>query len=205
MLLLSVLKSRFKRHNIYEMNKTEEQKLLEGARDFDNAALAQIYDRYSPGLYQYAMRLLGETQISEDCVAETFSRFLNALQQKSGPREHLQAYLYRIAHNWITDHYRKAPIPPLDIDEQRVVDPGGLPHEELEYKTLTQDIRMAILQLTPEQRQVIVLRYLQDWDYQEIANVLIKTVGAIKALQHRGLENLKNLLESSEINIGGKA
>jgi RNA polymerase sigma-70 factor (ECF subfamily) len=86
-----------------------------------------------------------------------------------------------------------------------VVDPGGLPHEELEYKTLTQDIRMAILQLTPEQRQVIVLRYLQDWDYQEIANVLIKTVGAIKALQHRGLENLKNLLESSEINIGGKA
>jgi DNA-directed RNA polymerase specialized sigma24 family protein len=51
------------------------------------------------------MRLLGHASLAEDCVAETFARFLKALQKRQGPRDHLQAYLYRIAHNWIVDLY----------------------------------------------------------------------------------------------------
>ncbi len=78
-------------------------------------ALAEIYDRYSPGLYAYAMRLLGDACLAEDCVSETFARFLKSLRAGQGPEAYLQAYLYRIAHNWITDHYRRQPM--LDLDE----------------------------------------------------------------------------------------
>jgi DNA-directed RNA polymerase specialized sigma24 family protein len=53
-------------------------------------ALAEIYDTYRPGLYRYAMRLLGDASLAEDCVAETFARFLKALHTRQGPREHLQ-------------------------------------------------------------------------------------------------------------------
>jgi RNA polymerase sigma-70 factor (ECF subfamily) len=76
-----------------------EQELLHAAYALEEQTLAEIYDLYSPRLYRYAMRLLGDAQISEDCVAETFSRFLQALQAGRGPRDHLQAYLFRTAHN----------------------------------------------------------------------------------------------------------
>ncbi|HJS30247.1 MAG TPA: sigma factor, partial [Anaerolineales bacterium] len=84
-----------------------EQRLLEQARLLDEGALAEIYDRYSDELYRYSLRLLGDVHLSEDCVMDSFSRFLKALHRGGGPDTYLRAYLYRIAHNWITDHYRR--------------------------------------------------------------------------------------------------
>ena len=84
-----------------------EQELLTQAGQFDSRALAEIYDLYSPRLYRYAMRLLGDDCAAEDCVSETFSRFLKALQAGKGPRDYLQAYLFRTAHNLVVDHYRR--------------------------------------------------------------------------------------------------
>ena len=80
--------------------------LLSGIGRCDPEVLEQVYDLYSPGLYRYAYRLLGDDQLAEDCVSETFSRFLTALRVERGPEKNLKAYLYRIAHNWITDYYR---------------------------------------------------------------------------------------------------
>jgi len=96
---------------------TSEKKLLKLARRFDQQTLGEIYDQYSPGLYRYAMRLLGNVDLAEECVAETFSRFLHALRGGGGPQDHLQAYLYRVAHNWITDQWRRQPPPPMQLDE----------------------------------------------------------------------------------------
>ncbi len=84
-----------------------EQELLTKAGQFDTRALTEIYDLYSPRLYRYAMRLLGDDCAAEDCVSETFSRFLKALQAGKGPRDYLQAYLFRAAHNLVVDHYRR--------------------------------------------------------------------------------------------------
>jgi RNA polymerase sigma-70 factor (ECF subfamily) len=180
------------------MNKKEERKLLEGARNYDRVILAQIYDCYSPGLFKYAMRLLGEAQLSEDCVSDTFSRLLKALRQKSGPRDHLQAYLYRIAHNWITDYYRKPQRITEDLDEAITADPHEQPQEMTDKRMTSQQVRNAILALAPEQRQVITLRYLQEWDFADIADTLEKSIGAVKALKHRGLERLNEILASME-------
>lgn len=168
--------------------------LLQRARDFDEEALVEIYDQYSPKLYRYAMRLLGHDELAEDCVAETFRRFLEALKNGRGPREYLQAYLYRIAHNWITDQYRRVPPPTLPLEFEIDDDGEGDPAGRLEETLAAASARNALRLLTPEQRQVIVLKFLEELDNQEVAEALGKPVGAIKALQHRGIDALRRIL-----------
>lgn len=168
-----------------------EQELLRLASQRNPAALAEIYDTYRPGLYRYAMRLLGDDSLAEDCVAEAFARFLKSLQKRQGPRDHLQAYLYRIAHNWIVDFYQ---------DHEETCDLSETLHgkettEEDAAKQIQQkQVRKAIRGLTPDQQKVISLKYLENWNNEEIARVLHKPVGAVKSLQHRALASLLRLL-----------
>jgi RNA polymerase sigma-70 factor (ECF subfamily) len=169
-----------------------EADLLERVRRFDMDALAGIYDQYSPGIYRYAMRLLGDEQLAEDCTADTFQRFLFALRSQRGPNQQLQAYLKRIAHNWITDHYRRnhrseLPIREAETDSQPEV--AGSAEANIE----AQRVRAMLFKLTPDQRQVILLKFYEGWENEEIARALQKPVGAVKALQHRAIQQLKKL------------
>lgn len=159
----------------------------------DHKGMIAIYDRLSPRLFRYAVRLLGDADLAEECVAETFSRFLHALKSGGGPREHVQAYLYRIAHNWITDHYRRP------VAEEPLENHLHLPSSEtpaaLATKNLERErVRQALLQLTDEQQQVILLRFYEDWPHEETAAVIGKTPEASRALQHRALAVLRKIL-----------
>lgn len=184
------------RHN-QQSNVISEQELLERARRFDLAALGTIYDHYSPALYRYAARLLGNADAAEECVAEVFSRFLHALKNGGGPREHLQAYLYRIAHNWITDQWRRAP-PVTALASDSSDESHADPEQTLGRAWDQARVRAALAQLTPEQRQVIVLKFVEEWDNAEIAAALNKPIGAIKSLQHRALAALRRALDAQK-------
>lgn len=175
--------------------------LLELARRFDAEALAGIYDRYSPRLYRYALRRLGEQDLAEDCVAESFSRFLQALQAGRGPENYLQAFLYRIAHNWIVDHYRKAPVQPAELTEE-YQDENESPEEEAAQRFRKERLRKAIAKLTSDQQQVIALKYLEGWENEEISRSLQKPIGAVKSLQHRALASLQKILIGEEFYEG---
>jgi RNA polymerase sigma-70 factor, ECF subfamily len=169
-----------------------EQKLLQLAHRFDEKALAEIYDSYSPGIYRYALRLLGEVETAEDCVSESFSRFLAALKNGQGPTQFLKSYLYRVAHNWITDYYRKKPYAPLQLETDQIVDrdyPDQL--DALGRDEEIQQIRIALALLTPEQRQVIGLRFLEGLSLEDTARTMDRPLGAIKSLQHRALNSMK--------------
>jgi RNA polymerase sigma-70 factor (ECF subfamily) len=175
-----------------------EIELLELARQFDQAALAQIYDSYSPGMYRYAMRRLSDQDLAEECVAESFSRFLQALQAKRGPENFLQAYLYRMAHNWIIDHYRREPMQPIELTEEQR-DENANPEVDTSQNMQKEHLRMAIKKLTPDQQQVITLKYLEGWENEEIARSLKKPAGAIKSLQHRALASLEKIMNREEL------
>lgn len=157
-------------------------------------ALAEVYDTHSPALYRYAMRLLGDVDLAEECVSETFARFLGALQRRKGPREHIKAYLFRIAHNWITDYYRRSKPEPQPLENELF-----LASDENVARAAFSNLRMArvraaLQKLTPDQQQVISLKFLEGWENAEIAQALNKPIGAVKSLQHRGLAALKRLL-----------
>ena len=171
----------------------QEQEILQLASQLNTHALAEIYDTHSPGIYRYALRLLADETLAEDCVAETFARFLKALQNRRGPRDHLQAYLYRIAHNWVVDLYRRNE----NVFElsDAIRSEADIPEEEAAKHIRQKQVRNAIRQLTPDQQQVISLKYLEDWSNEEVARALKKPIGAVKSIQHRALKSLYKLLE----------
>jgi RNA polymerase sigma-70 factor (ECF subfamily) len=173
-----------------------ERDLLLKARQFETCALTEIYDLYSPRLYRYAVRLLGDACTAEDCVAETFSRFLQALRSQKGPRDYLQAYLFRTLHNLIVDHFRQQQ--PVEILTDK--SPGCENIEESTDQNIRQHrVRAALRELSPSQLEVIALKFLDGWENEEIADALKKPIGAIKSLQHRALVHLQKILPDDEI------
>jgi len=171
---------------------SNEQELLQLATKLNTNSLAKIYDTHSPGIYRYAMRLLGDVSLAEDCVADTFARFLKSLQDGRGPRDHLQAYLYRIAHNWVVDLYRNNKETVELSDALR--SEADIPEEEAAKRIRQKQVRRAIRHLTPDQQQVISLKYLEEWSNEEVAHVMKKPVGAVKSIQHRALRSLYKML-----------
>lgn len=180
------------------MRNSPEQALLARAKRFDPQALEEIFDTYSPGIYRYAYRLLGDMELARECMSETFSRYLDAVKRDSGPDNYLQAYLYRIAHNWVTDYYRSKVPPSLPLDAELQADSADEPHQAVTELLDAEQLRAALALLTPDQRHVIILKYLEDWDIETIARSLNKPAGAVKALQHRALEALRRILSRNE-------
>jgi RNA polymerase sigma-70 factor, ECF subfamily len=178
-----------------------EQDLLAAAKEYDLESLGTIYDRFNKEIFVYAVRLLGDDRLAEDCVSETFSRFLKALQFGAGPKDHLKAYLYRIAHNWITDSYRRHIPEVVELDESFKSDETMLPEKQAESNLIIQQLRLVLRSLTPDQRQVVALRYLEGWENEEVAAALGKNVGAVKALQHRALDTMQRILLREEIDF----
>lgn len=175
-----------------------EQNLLERAQHLERHALGEIYDQYSPRLFRYAARLLNNADLAEECVAEVFSRFLHALQAGNGPRNHLQAYLYRIAHNWIIDYWRTKPPPVDELDEQLAGDAKNDPLSVFVRQIEHAQVHEALTQLTAEQHHVILLKFVEGLNNEEIAAVLGKPISAIKSLQHRAIGTLRRHLLKEE-------
>ena len=171
--------------------------LNNGSLRLEKNDLVEIYDQYSPRLYRYALRLLGDPELAEDCVAETFSRFLQALQKGGGPKSNLQAYLYRVAHNWVIDYYRNRPAQE-ELQPEMADDKIESPLVQITENIQKEIVRNALFHLTPEQRQVIMLRFYEDWSHEEIAGLIGKTAQATRALQHRALEALRRMLVEQE-------
>ncbi len=172
---------------------------LPKAYQLDEHALSEIYQALSPALYRYAYRLLANAADAEDIVAETFHRWLLALRHGNGPRQHLSAYLYRIAHNLITDRYRRRPQPDMPFDEGLEAGESDRPEISAPLHIAQERARAALWSLTPDQRLVITLKYFEGLSNEEVAVALGKPIGAVKALQHRALEALRRILKSEQI------
>jgi RNA polymerase sigma-70 factor (ECF subfamily) len=174
----------------------QDAKWLQDARRRDRKVLAEIYDELSPELYRYAYRLLGAADAAEDIVSETFLRFLRAIEAGGGPRDNLRAYLYRIAHNLAMDVHRRSPADTDAPDPDVPVAPlSDDPARQAEDRISAEIARGLIWRLTPDQRQVILLKFFQGLSNDEVAAALEKPVGAVKALQHRGLSAMRRMLK----------
>lgn len=180
------------------MPKTD-KRWLEGARSFDEDVLGELYDALSPELYRYAYRLVGNVEIAEDLLSETFERFLRALQVGGGPKNHVRAYLYRTLHNLVVDRHRR--VEPIFIElkpDQITTSDSNNPEVTVQGQLEGQEARRLLWQLTHEQRQVILLKFFQGLSNFEVAQVMEKSEGSIKALQHRGVASLRRLIEERD-------
>ena len=177
---------------------TSEHTLLERARAYDADALGELYDQYAPLIYAYLYRRVHDAQVAEDLTGEVFVRVLQAIQSEQFWHTSFRGWLYRIAHNLLVDHYRKQPpVPMLALDEQLVAAQGD-PDSALAEKLSRQGLLAAISQLTPDQQQVLALRFGEELAAREVAEIMGKSVGAVEMLQHRALTALRRILGESE-------
>ncbi len=174
--------------------KDHEQQCLQKAIAFDRTALSAIYDTYQPLIYRYIYHHIGEMETTRDLTAEVFRRLLQALRNKNGPDQKLKAWLYRTAHNVVIDYYRRQQHRRhLSLDETLLIagdDPVALAERQISAEV----VRAALQNLTPDQKQVISLKFLEGFSNAEIAEVMGKPVGAVKSLQHRALAALQRQL-----------
>lgn len=167
----------------------------------DEHAIAEVYDGYAPALYRYAYRLLGHQSTAQEIVADTFYRLLVALKNGGGPDKNISAWLYRVAHNLVVDYYRSAPRQEtLPIESIQVEQPEN-EQDRILVQEDQKEIRKALWKLTDLQQQVIALRFLEGLSNEEVAAIMGKTVGSVKALQHRALVSLKRIMEKDNVKL----
>ncbi len=173
----------------------DESLLLERAKEYDPEALGEIYDAYFDKIYRYVYRYLGEARLAEDLTADVFLRLLEAIKASRPPRTNLSAWLYRVAHNLVVDLYRRRPPREPEALDNVVVPIHDHSEACLERQEMVARARAALQRLTPLQQQVIVLRFLEGMSLEDVAQVVNRTVGAVKSSQHRALNSLRHILE----------
>jgi len=174
--------------------KDYDDELLLKANSFNREAISAIYEAYQQPLYRYVYRQVGCVETARDLTSEVFRRFLQALNKGTGPSEQLKAWLYRVAHNVVVDFYRRQQHRNhLSLEAQHLYSDED-PVRSVELNMEAEKVRQALTKLTPDQRQVITLKFFAGFTNKETAEVLEKPVGAVKALQHRAIAALQRQL-----------
>ena len=172
----------------------DERKLLREARSLDDSALGVVFDTYYPLLYRYIYHHVHHQATAEDLTGEVFARLLAQLAEGRGPKRHLKAWLYRVALNLVIDESRRRVHRAHEsLDEWDVPDEMDV---EMQAQTALawRRARAALEELSPKQRAVIILKYLEGYDNKEVSRILETSVGAVKSLQHRGLASMRRHL-----------
>lgn len=131
---------------------------------------------------------MGEAEVAADLTGEVFLALVQALKSGKPPKTSLQGWLYTVARNLAADYIREKGRT-VSLVEDLASDEPSLT-EQAHLSQLAPILKNALLQLTEEQQHVIALRFGQGLSLAETAELLEKSVGAIKALQHRALASL---------------
>lgn len=172
---------------------------LAAARRREPDAVSRIYTAYAPALVRFFRAAVADHYQAEDLAAATFVSAIEALPRFRGSVEAFGSWLFQIARHELYDHRRKearSRMEPLEdkLSEAAAAD-GALDPEELAVERLDADrVMVAIRQLPPQQREVLLLRIAGGLTVSEVATILGKTPGAVRALNHRGLTSLARIL-----------
>ena len=179
------------------IEEASEEALLASAAAFDETALGELYDRYESRIYSYIFRRTGDATLAEDLTAQVFLKMLEAIRGSKAWHSSFSGWLYRIAHNAVIDYYRQRDRQQL-VQLEDAVSVVASDHNPVVIAETNMDanrLRAAIARLTEEQADVIGLRFLEGYSISEVAIMMDKTEGSIKALQYRAVATLRQLLQ----------
>jgi RNA polymerase sigma-70 factor (ECF subfamily) len=179
----------------------EEVALINAAKT-DPEAFGLLYERYVDRIYNYIYFRVGGAGDAEDLTAKVFFKALRNI----GGYRHMglpfSAWLYRIAHNLVANYHRdRSKMQEISIENLVVVDTNrsSSPEHLMETDQENAFLMRLVNDLSPQKRELIVLKYVQKLSNEEIGQIFGKTEGAIKSLYHRTLVELKN--RAKNINV----
>lgn len=175
-----------------------EAELAQRASEHDPQAFAELYNAYVDKIYKYIFYKVGSSEDAEDLCEQVFLKAWEAIGRYTWCGYPFSSWLYKLAHNLVVDHYRtKKDATPLNSILSTPAEPAD-PHN-LYARTLDADeLAGAIVYLTPEQRQVIGLKFIEGYDNSEIALMMNRKESAIRALQYRALRSLQAILAEQD-------
>ncbi|RIK09568.1 MAG: hypothetical protein DCC49_05955 [Acidobacteria bacterium] len=176
---------------------SELRDLVAAAQIGDGQALAALYDAFSDRVYRYALVILRDHEAAEDVTSDVFLgvlRNIGSFQWRQGST--FESWVFRIAHNVIVDEkrrlLRRPTVPLAEEDEMRLVSPADIEDSVIDAVEL-RDAWRNVAGLPKGQRRVLELRLVAGLSAEETGEVLGKSAGAVRVLQHRALTTLREM------------
>ncbi len=185
-----------------------DQQVVVFAQEGREDAYRELIRRYERPVYSLIYRMVRDNETSEDLAQETFIKVLNNIDRYR-PEFKFSSWLFKIANNITIDHLRRRQLDTISIEGApdavtgermrataiAVASGGESPLEELESRELGTSIEEAIAKLRPEYRACIILRHVEDYSYDEIAEIVKLPLGTVKTYIHRARQELREHLE----------
>jgi len=176
----------------------DERQLVEQAKAGDSQAFGQLYDAAVDRVYRFVFFRVNDVQTAEDLTSLVFVKAWENLRRYQ-PRGPFLAWLYSIARNTVIDHYRTHK-QTVSLDEAApLAAPNAKPDEVVDLHFEMKRLQAAMQHLTAEQREVLTLKFIAEYDTAQIARHMRKSEGAIRALQMRALQALARVMKSDGI------
>ena len=160
---------------------------IENIRNPDE--MIEICETYFPKIYRFISYRINNRDEAEDLASEVFLRLVRSKDVIIG---NTQAWLYRVAKNIITDHYRRSSIQRSLIERSEELNEYSDPKSDASARIKVYDIERSLKHLTEEQYQVIILKFIEGYSTREVASIMEKTEGAVKGLQFRALQTMND-------------
>jgi RNA polymerase sigma-70 factor (ECF subfamily) len=175
------------------------RRLVERAQQGDRAALEELYLIHFDRIYSYLHMSVGNKHDAEDLTTQTFLKMLESINRFRWQSAPFSAWLFRIAHNLAMDHFRARR---RWQPEEEVPEPIGSEEPSAELEAMQSIGRQSMMELierlSPEQQQVLTLKFVFNFANADVATILEKTEGAIKSLQHRALASLQKQIAQDQ-------
>ena len=177
---------------------TDERTLVLRAVQHDPEAFGALYDRHAVRVYRHIYYMMGNPPEAEDLTAQAFLQAWQAIDRYQMRGAPFVSWMLRIAHNLAVSYLRSrkpnTELPETLVDQSR----HGNPEETLQRQLEGDRVRKAIMGLRGDQRQVIMLRFVEDLEYPEVAEIVGKSVAAVRVIQHRALHTLRKQMVQEE-------
>jgi RNA polymerase sigma-70 factor (ECF subfamily) len=185
-----------------------DQQVVTWARQGHEAAFRELVRRYERPLFSLIYRMVRDRALAEDLAQETFIKVLNGIKSYR-PEFKFSSWIFKIANNVAIDHLRRKSLETLSLDGSPAAETpeemgatalqlgskGESPLQEVEARELGSAIEQAIGRLRPEYRACILLRHVEGYAYEEIAETLDLPLGTVKTYIHRARNELRTYLD----------
>lgn len=171
--------------------------LVKRCQDGDNEAFGEVYDIYLDEIYRFVFYKVSHKELAEDLTEDTFFKAWTKIDSYKKTDVKFSAWLYRIANNTIIDHLRKEKVHIEEIVEE--IKDERMNTKDLTEESLNQQMLQRALKTLPDsQREVVILKYVNDQTNSEIAYTINKSETAVRTLLSRGIAKLKETIERFE-------
>jgi RNA polymerase sigma-70 factor, ECF subfamily len=173
----------------------EVRRLVERAQKGDRKALEELYLIHFDRIYSYLQMTVGNRHDAEDLTNQTFVKMLERIGSFEWRKVPISAWLFRIAHNLAMDHFRAHRRWQPEEEPPEPADSVELSAEDEAMQSIGRQSMLEMIEgLSPDQRQVLTLKFVFNFPNGDVATILGKTEGAVKSLQHRALASLQREL-----------